>query len=78
MKHSWTDLFSSNGDYLVYLLPLELTDHLTFARFGSSDFSGAIEELEKWGSELTTIEVCLKYCAMPFLVLVLKIPPFSL
>ena len=53
MKHSWTDLFSDNNEYLMYLLPLEVTDHLTFGRMG---ISGAESEIEKWGSELTNIE----------------------
>ena len=50
MKHSWTDLFSNDGEYLMCLLPLEVTDHLTFARVG---VEGAVAELEKWGSEFT-------------------------
>ena len=54
MKHSWTDLFSNDGQYLMYLLPLEVTDHLTFGRIG---LSGAKDELEKWDSELNKIEV---------------------
>ena len=73
MKHSWTDLFCNDGEYLMYLLPLELTDHLTYARFGSSDFSGAIKELEKWGSELTTIEVSCRYYIMHTSVRVLTL-----
>ena len=54
MKHSWTDLFSNDGEYLMYLLPLEVTDHLTFGRIG---LAGAEAELLKWGSELDCIEV---------------------
>ena len=50
MKHSWTDLFSNDGEYLMCLLPLEVTDHLTFARVG---VEGAVAELEKWVSEFT-------------------------
>ena len=50
MKHSWTDLFSNDGEYLMCLLPLEVTDHLTFARIG---VDGAVAELENWGSEFT-------------------------
>ena len=53
MKHSWTELFSNDGEYLICLLPLEVTDHLTFARFG---LKGAEAELEKWGSDFTGIE----------------------
>jgi hypothetical protein len=52
MKHSWTDLFSNDGEYLMCLLPLEVTDHLTFARVG---VEGAVAEIEKWGSEFTGI-----------------------
>ena len=44
---------SDNNEYLMYLLPLEVTDHLTFGRMG---ISGAESEIEKWGSELTNIE----------------------
>ena len=54
MKHSWTDLFSNDGEYLMYLLPLEVTDHLTFGRIG---LAGAEAELSKWQSELDCIEV---------------------
>ena len=54
MKHSWTDLFSDDGEYLMYLLPLEVTDHLTFGRMG---LDGVEAELGKWGSELNNIEV---------------------
>ena len=32
------------------LLPLEVTDHLTFARVG---VEGAVAEIGKWGSEFT-------------------------
>ena len=53
MKHSWTDLFSDNDEFLIYLLPLEVTDHLTFGRIG---IAGVEAELEKWGSDLTKIE----------------------
>lgn len=34
MKHSWSDVFSNDGEYLMHLLPLEVTDHLTFGRIG--------------------------------------------
>ena len=51
MKHSWTDLFSNDGEYLICLLPLEVTDHLTFARVG---VKGAEEELKNWGSDFTS------------------------
>ena len=54
MKHSWTELFSDNEEYLMYLLPLEVTDHLSFARIG---LQGVEAELEKWASELTGIEL---------------------
>ena len=39
---------------MMYLLPLEVTDHLTFGRIG---LAGAEAELSKWGSELDCIEV---------------------
>ncbi len=29
----WSEMFSDDGEYLMYLLPLEVTDHLSFARF---------------------------------------------
>ena len=51
MKHSWTDLFSNDGEYLICLLPLEVTDHLTFSRVG---VKGAEEELKNWGSDFTS------------------------
>ena len=54
MKHSWTDLFSNDGEYLMYLLPLEVTDHLTFARM---DKKAAAAGLDRWGSEMNSIEV---------------------
>ena len=56
MKHSWTDLFSNDGEYLMYLLPLEVTDHLTFSRM---DVNEAAAGLDEWGSEMNTIEVTL-------------------
>ena len=34
MRHSWTEVFSENDEVLVCLLPIEVTDHLTYARFG--------------------------------------------
>ena len=37
----------------MYLLPLEVTNHLTFAMIG---INGALDEIEKWGSEMTKIE----------------------
>ena len=42
------------GEILVYLLPLSVTDTISFARFG---IGGMEEEIENWGSELNTIEV---------------------
>ena len=55
MKHSWSDLFSNDDEYLMYLLPLEATDHLTFSRLGS--ISEAKKLLKEWGCELNSIEV---------------------
>ena len=52
MKHSWTDVFSNDGEYLLCLLPLEVTDHLTFGRIG---VKGAEDELKKWGSDFTSM-----------------------
>ena len=54
MKHSWSDMFSNTGEILVYLLPLEVTDTISFARVGIEGMEAAIS---KWGSELTNIEV---------------------
>ena len=54
MKHSWTDLFSNDGEYLVYLLPLEVTDHLTFARMNKKEAAAGLDD---WGSEMNSIEV---------------------
>ena len=54
MKHSWSDMFSNTGEILVYLLPLEVTDTISFARVGIEGMEAAIL---KWGSELTNIEV---------------------
>ena len=42
------------GEILVYLLPLSVTDTISFARFG---IGGLEEEIENWGSELNTIKV---------------------
>ena len=42
------------GEILVYLLPLSVTDTISFARFG---IGGMEEEIENWGSELNTIKV---------------------
>ena len=38
----------------MYLLPLTVTDTISFARFG---IGGMEKEIEKWGSELNKIEV---------------------
>eukprot|EP00092_Neocalanus_flemingeri_P004988 GFUD01005364.1.p1 GENE.GFUD01005364.1~~GFUD01005364.1.p1 ORF type:complete len:633 (+),score=187.91 GFUD01005364.1:112-1899(+) len=54
MKHSWSDLFSNTGEILMYLLPLSVTDTISFARTG---LEGMEEELRSWGSELSGIEV---------------------
>ena len=54
MKHSWSEVFSNTGEILVYLLPLEVTDTITFARVGLEGMEPAIQ---KWGSELNKIEV---------------------
>ena len=56
MKHSWSDLFSNTGEILMYLLPLSVTDTISFARTG---LDGMEEELKRWGSELSGIEVRL-------------------
>ena len=42
------------GEILVYLLPLSVTDTISFARFG---IGGMEEEIENWGTELNKIEV---------------------
>ena len=54
MRHTWSDFYSDDGEYLVCLLPLEGTDHLTFGRIG---MDGITAELDNWGSELNKIEV---------------------
>lgn len=54
MKHSWSDMFSNTGEVLVYLLPLEVTDTISFARVGLEGMEAAIT---KWGSEFTSIKV---------------------
>ena len=73
MKHSWTDLFSNDDEYLMYLLPLEVTDHLSHGRCGSSYSTEIVQKLKEWGSELNTIEVCLKY-SYGFLFIFITIP----
>ena len=50
LKYQHKNIRSNDGEYLMCLLPLEVTDHLTFARVG---VEGAVAELEKWGSEFT-------------------------
>ena len=42
------------GEILVYLLPLTVTDTISFARFG---IGGMEKEIEQWGSDLSSIEV---------------------
>ena len=54
MKHSWSDMFSNTGEILMYLLPLSVTDTISFARTG---LEGMEEELKSWGSDLSGIEV---------------------
>ena len=54
MKHSWSEMFSNTGEILMYLLPLSVTDTISFARTG---LGGMEEELQKWGSELSGIGV---------------------
>ena len=56
MKHSWSDMFSNTGEILMYLLPLSVTDTISFARTG---LEGMEEELRSWGSDLSGIEVRL-------------------
>ena len=68
MKHSWTDLFSNDGEYLLYLLPLEVTDHLTFSRMSTKK---AAEGLDHWGSEMNTIEVSSYFSVNVYKVLIL-------
>ena len=79
MKHSWSDIFrwvhfpphaillpSDTGELLLYLLPLAVTDTISFARSEinkslilllRSGVSGMEEQLKDWGSELSFIEV---------------------
>ena len=57
MKHSWSDVFSDDGEYLMYLLPLEVTDQTTFGRIG---IDGVEAEIDNWGSELGKIEVSFR------------------
>ena len=38
----------------MYLLPLTVTDTISFARFG---IGGMEKEIEQWGSDLSSIEV---------------------
>ena len=47
-------IFGPLGEILVYLLPLSVTDTISFARFG---IGGMEEEIENWGTELNKIEV---------------------
>ena len=47
-------MFSNTGEVLVYLLPLEVTDTISFARVGLEGMEAAIT---KWGSEFTSIKV---------------------
>ena len=54
MKHSWSDMFSNTGEILVYLLPLSVTDTISFARVG---IGGMEQEIKDWASELNFIEV---------------------
>ena len=54
MKHSWTDVFSDTGEILIFLLPLSVTDTISFARVGNG---GMEQEIKDWGSTLNFIEV---------------------
>jgi len=54
MKHSWSDVFSNTGEVLVMLLPLQVTDTISFARVG---LGGLEAELANWGSSLSRIEL---------------------
>merc|ERR1719167_1982031 len=53
MKHSWSEVFSDSGELLLYLLPLAVTDTITFARAG---VDGMEEAINDWASELNFIE----------------------
>ena len=54
MKHSWTDVFSDTGEILIFLLPLSVTDTISFARVGNG---GMEQEIKDWGSTLNFIDV---------------------
>ena len=53
--HQYIEYLLHVGEILVYLLPLSVTDTISFARFDG--IGGMEEEIENWGSELNTIEV---------------------
>lgn len=54
MKHSWSEMYSDTGELLIFLLPMSVTDTISFARTG---LDGLEETLADWGSELSYIEV---------------------
>ncbi|XP_023333091.1 uncharacterized protein LOC111704928 [Eurytemora carolleeae] len=54
MKHSWSHMFSDDGEILVYLLPLSVTDTISFSRNGIHSMEKILKE---WNSELSGIEL---------------------
>jgi len=54
MRHSWPSLFSNDKELLLCLLPLAVTDSISYARSG--DLSIA-QQIKDWGSEFSFIKV---------------------
>jgi len=54
MRHSWSSLFSDTNELLLCLLPLAVTDTISYARSGDLSI---IQQIQNWGSEFSSIEV---------------------
>lgn len=54
MRHSWPSLFSNTNELLLCLLPLAVTDSISYARCGDHSID---QQIKDWGSEFSFIEV---------------------
>jgi len=53
MRHSWPSLFSNDKELLLCLLPLAVTDFISYARNGDLSID---QQIKDWGSEFSHIE----------------------
>jgi len=54
MRHSWPSLFSNTNELLLCLLPLAVTDTISYARSGDLSID---QQIKDWGSDFSFIEV---------------------